>query len=209
MAKNVFQCRDSHRIVFEWFLFNRLFGKRPAVGELPYSISIEIFIQARFIDSCFSSYSNRTDSIRCGIMLSSVMSSSTGKRKRQELVLKTRFEVITFCEVNPQVGERKVAEKIKCGKTQVQGILLKKEEIIKDFEANVSSKKKRCRGVNNDEIEKTLLDWFRKVRSRNIPVTGPMLQEKARQVADALSLSQEDFKATNGWLDRFKNRNGI
>ena len=36
-----------------------------------------------------------------------------------------------------------------------------------------------------------------------------MLQEKARRVADALSLSQEDFKASNRWLDRFKNRNGI
>ena len=124
-----------------------------------------------------------------------VMSSNTGKQERQELVLKTRFEVITFCEVNPKVGERKVAEKIPCGKTQIQSILLKKEEIIKDFEANVSSKKKRCRGVNNDEIEKTLLDWFRKMRSRNIPVTGPMLQEKARRITYVLSLSQEDFKA--------------
>ena len=76
------------------------------------------------------------------------------------------------------MGERKVAEKIQCDKTQIKSILLKKEEIIKDFEANVSSKKKRCRGVNNDEIEKTLLDWFWKGRSKNIPVTGSMLQEK-------------------------------
>ena len=80
------------------------------------------------------------------------------------------------------MGERKVAEKIQCDKTQIQSILLKKEEIIKDFEANVSSKKKRCRGVNNDEIEKTLLDWFWKGRSKNIPVTGSMLQEKARRM---------------------------
>ena len=94
-----------------------------------------------------------------------VMSSNTGKQERQELVLKTRFEVITFCEVNSKVGERKVAEKIPCGKTQIQSILLKKEEIIKDFEANVSSKKKRCRGVNNDEIEKTLLDWFHRANA--------------------------------------------
>ena len=108
---------------------------------------------------------------------------------------KTRFEVITFCEVNPQVGKRKAAGKVRCDKIQIQSILLKKEEIIKDLEANVSSKKKRCRGGNNVEIEKTLLDWFRKARSKNIPVTGPMPQEKARRVADALGLSQEDFKA--------------
>ena len=30
---------------------------------------------------------------------------------------------------------------------------------------------------------------------QNLPVTGPMPQEKARRVADALGLSQEDFKA--------------
>ena len=80
---------------------------------------------------------------------------------------------------------------------------------MKDFESNVSCKTKRCRGANHDEIEKKILDWFRKARSKNIPVTGPMLQEKARQIAEALDLSQEDFKASNGWLDRFKNRNGI
>ena len=137
------------------------------------------------------------------------MSSRTGQRKRQELNLKTRFEVITFCETNPQVGNRKVAEKFQCGKTQIQNILLKKKEIIKEFEANVSSKTKRCRGANSDEVEKTLFDWFLKVRSKNIPVTGPMLQEKARQIAEALGLSQEDFKASNGWLNRFKNINGI
>lgn len=35
-----------------------------------------------------------------------------------------------------------------------------------------------------------------------------MLQEKAKRIAEALGLSQ-DFKASNGWLGRFKNRNGI
>ena len=49
---------------------------------------------------------------------------------------------------------------------------------MKDFEANFSGKTKQCRGANNDEIEKTLLDWFRKARSKNILITGPMLQEK-------------------------------
>ena len=72
-----------------------------------------------------------------------------------------------------------------------------------------AAKRNGAEWVNNDEIEKTLLDWFRKARSKNIPVTGPMPQEKARRIADALSLSQEDFKTSNWWLDRFKNRNGI
>lgn len=36
-----------------------------------------------------------------------------------------------------------------------------------------------------------------------------MLQEKAARVAEALEVSGEQFKASNGWLDRFKRRTGI
>ena len=39
--------------------------------------------------------------------------------------------------------------------------------------------------------------------------TGPMLQEKAMQVEKALDVPQDEFKASNGWLDRFKTRNEI
>ena len=140
---------------------------------------------------------------------SQVTMSSDCKRKRQELDLKKRFEVIRFKEANPQVSARKVAEKFKCGKTQIQSILLKKDEIVMDFEANVSSNIKRSRGAKNEEIDNALLDWFRKARSKNIPITGPMLQEKATRIAEALDVSLEEFKASNGWLDRFKKRNGI
>ena len=55
------------------------------------------------------------------------------------------------------MGKRKVAGKFECGKTQIQSILLLKEEIIKDYEANVSSKTKWCRGANNHEIEKNFI----------------------------------------------------
>ena len=36
-----------------------------------------------------------------------------------------------------------------------------------------------------------------------------MLQEKAARIAEALEVSGEQFKASNGWLDRFKRRTGI
>lgn len=73
-----------------------------------------------------------------------------------------------------QESTRKLAEKIKCGKTQIQNILKKKDEILRSFEANSSSNIKRLRGEKNDEIDSTLLEWLRKARSKNIPITGPM-----------------------------------
>ena len=74
-----------------------------------------------------------------------------------------------YSQANPQESARKLADKFHCGKTQIQSILLKKEEILKAFEANSSSNTKRSRGARNEEIDNRLLDWFRKARSKNMP----------------------------------------
>ena len=47
-----------------------------------------------------------------------------------------------------------------------------------------------------------MLEWFRKVRSKNIPVSGPIFQQKACAVAAQMGIEQE-FKASNGWLEKF------
>jgi hypothetical protein len=52
-----------------------------------------------------------------------------------------------------------------------------------------------------------MLDWFLSARSRNIPVSGPLLQAKALKVAAAIQF--EDFKASSGWLNSFRKRHGI
>ena len=44
-------------------------------------------------------------------------------------------------------------------------------------------------------------------RERNIPISGPMLQEEARLIAERLENSQ--FKASNGWLQSFKARHNL
>lgn len=43
--------------------------------------------------------------------------------------------------------------------------------------------------------------------ARTLPVSGPLLQEKAKEVATMLHL--DAFKASNGWLESFRRRHGI
>lgn len=49
--------------------------------------------------------------------------------------------------------------------------------------------------------------YFLNVRSQNIPVSGPMLKEKAMPYARQLQIA--DFKGSDRWLDRWKTRHGI
>ncbi|GBN80062.1 Tigger transposable element-derived protein 6 [Araneus ventricosus] len=56
-------------------------------------------------------------------------------------------------------------------------------------------------------MNEAVLEWFKTVRAKKIPVSGPMIQHKAKELADALGI--ENFSASNGWLDRFRIRNNI
>jgi hypothetical protein len=51
-----------------------------------------------------------------------------------------------------------------------------------------------------------LLEWFRQKRALNIPIQGPVLRQKAEEIA--LKLNTE-FTPSNGWLDRFRKRAGL
>jgi hypothetical protein len=60
-----------------------------------------------------------------------------------------------------------------------------------------------------EKVNTLMWQWFQTARSQGIPVSGPMLQEKALVYAKDLELSDDDFKASNGWLSRFRQRHYI
>ena len=78
--------------------------------------------------------------------------------------------------------------------------------IIKTLEDNPNTNRKRIRNSKN-EINLAVYDFFVGCRSKNIPISGPMLQTKALIIAKHFEI--ENFKASNGWLEKFKLRHGI
>jgi hypothetical protein len=71
----------------------------------------------------------------------------------------------------------------------------------------LSGKGKRVVSVGFEQVERHLYRWFISARSKNLPVSGLILQAEATKLAGKLGTS--DFKASNGWLDRFKRRHNI
>lgn len=140
-----------------------------------------------------------------------LLAMSSKKKTRNALALKTKCELIDFAKKNPHLSSRTLAEKFGCGKTQVNKILSNKESLLEQFESNVSSDcvllRKRSRSCEFSEINESLYKWYSLATTRNIYPAGPQLCEKARQIADQLDV--DNFKASNGWLDRWKKRYDI
>lgn len=90
----------------------------------------------------------------------------------------------------------------------VATIVRTKKEIISAYEGGLyKDKRKRMKQPSYPYVEEALAEWFKKVRSINVPVNGLLLAEKARYFAE--QFGYENFKASNGFLDRFKERQGI
>lgn len=64
---------------------------------------------------------------------------------------------------------------------------------------------KRILPVKNDKLENAVKQWIELCNHSNLPLTDALIQEKARKLATTLGIS--NFKASNGWLTKFKNRN--
>lgn len=77
------------------------------------------------------------------------------------------------------LSQRKLSEKYKCSKTQIQK-LLKDKDAIKEKLFKNANKNQKCETYQPfKEINELTLAWFEGAHARKIPISGPILQEKA------------------------------
>ena len=131
----------------------------------------------------------------------------SSKTKRHCLTLKEKVSILNLLEKK----ERSVADiqkEFACGRTQIYDLVKRKAEVLSEWEngdTTVSKKKRRTTG--NEEVNKLTWEWFVQARSKNIPLSGPFIQEQAKLFAK--KLGRDEFRASNGWLESFKNRHAI
>ena len=82
-----------------------------------------------------------------------------------------------------------------------------KETVMREAEENIVSTRKRKRRGKAEDVEAALYKLFMDARAGDAPVTSAVLEEKANHLAALLG--NRDSKAPNGWLCRWKSRNGI
>ena len=125
--------------------------------------------------------------------------------KRKSLSLAERIDVVKRLEA--QESQSSVAKCFGVHPSAISRIMKNKQQILTDWQNNNNPDRKRKRTGKADDVEEALLCWFSQARSRQVPVSGPLLMEKANSLAEGLGVME--FKATVGWLERWKERNGI
>ncbi|XP_011406639.1 PREDICTED: tigger transposable element-derived protein 4-like [Amphimedon queenslandica] len=132
-------------------------------------------------------------------------------KKRNDLSLQLKYEVIQRAEKEPKIGVRRLADIFSCGKTQISCILRDKERIKDLYESNsnggLCQVRKRIRTSEYSDVNDSLYQWYQLAVKRNLYPDGSLLAEKARLIA--AHLGHNDFKASNGWLHRWKSRHNI
>lgn len=127
--------------------------------------------------------------------------------KRNFLTLKEKMEIINTYD-KERVSVRALANRFKIGKTQVGKIIKQKEEYKAKWQSgsNINEKRRffKAEGLN---VDKFCYDWFAKARSKGIPISGPIIKSKAKEIAEGLGY--HNFHASDGWLHRFRTRHNI
>ena len=141
---------------------------------------------------------------------------STSERKRKRVVLPIDSKLQVLDGVAKGVSYSDLSDKFGIGKSTIS-TLKKNEDKICEFASTLESKsilgdRKVMRLAKDEALDQALYLWFVQKRSMGMPVSGPILCEKAKQFNEQLHAEEEttpSFTASSGWLWRFCNRHGI
>lgn len=131
---------------------------------------------------------------------------------RKDLSISDKIAILELIKKQPtNTSQRRLAEITGVPKSTIARILQQQHKILHELTLYKKGKRrlsqKRKREGKDPDVEEALNQWFSIVTSRDIHVSGPVLKSKSEELAK--KLGHNDFKATDGWLSRWKARSGI
>lgn len=127
---------------------------------------------------------------------------------RSRLTLKNKIDIIKCYDAKKQ-SICDLATQFKVGKTQIGTIIKTRVDLLRkwcDENLNGEIKKNFIKG-KGFEIDHVCYEWFCQVCAKNLPISGTLIQQKAVEIAE--DLGETNFKASNGWLEKFRIRHNI
>ncbi|XP_069164210.1 tigger transposable element-derived protein 7-like [Procambarus clarkii] len=132
----------------------------------------------------------------------------SAKRKRSFLSIEQKLDMIEKHERGYSVT--RLAAEFNVGKSTVCDIKRQKDNIRKFLASSDSgalNKRKTIKGSANTNLDEAVYKWFNQERSVGMPLGGDAIKTAADKFAQKMNIP--DFRASEGWLQRFKNRHNI
>lgn len=129
------------------------------------------------------------------------------KSKCNELSIADKQKLIRDHSEN-HLSQRDLAKKYHVGKTTVKRILDKKTKYLEKGSHYNLNKRSRLEVLRYEDVDEQLFRWFCIARKKSVPISGPILQAKALQIATHV-YGPNTFVASQGWLEKFTERHCI
>ena len=124
------------------------------------------------------------------------------KHSRFALTLEQKQEIIRDVEKGAKNVE--ICRKYNLSSSTVSTVVKQKNKIFGQHKFGDGSK--RMRKSTYADVEDALFLWLKDARTKSVPVSGPLLKEKANKFAKDMGVT---FNCSDGWLDRFKRRKDV
>ncbi|EDX15506.1 GD15259 [Drosophila simulans] len=108
------------------------------------------------------------------------MPSGRVRKPRTSLTLEEKMEVIQSQEQN-KLSVRDLAKRFNIGKTQAADILKHKQSIKEGLlsgELKLNQMRRNPLTQRGAQIDEMCFDWFSRVRTENIPISGEMVRKR-------------------------------
>ena len=127
---------------------------------------------------------------------------SAVKRKLKNTKLIQKCQIIR--QIEKGMTSKEASEKFGVPKSTISTWMKNKDKLFEGLEQSSSDAKKMRRCDDYEQVDKAVFKWLSLQRSQNVPTDGPILKEKALQFAKSFNFPT--FKASDGWLDKWKKR---
>lgn len=137
------------------------------------------------------------------------------KRTRTAISFDIKREICEYMVTNPNVNQGGVAsffnkkyQKLNIDRTTINKIWKSREKWLSVLSTSQTSHIFRHRSVQFPELDKAMQIWTSQAIADGVPLTDMILQQKGLEFAKTLNI-EDQLKCANGWVYRFKLRNGL
>lgn len=150
-----------------------------------------------------------TNASHSSLLSSSSPASGKTPKKKAKLTNLDRKRICDYHVAHPKAKQEDIASTFGIERSTVSKVLRNKEKWMSIQPSSHAAKIAKHRPSKFPDVERMMGMWARDESSKNVTLTDNLIREKAKQIAKDFGLTEDQFKASSGWLEKFKDRNAI